>query len=56
MTRSILDEIKGIGPSTKEILLKKYASVEDIRKAPKEELTKLVGTKKAGLLAAFFSD
>jgi excinuclease ABC subunit C len=56
MTRSILDEIKGIGPATKEILLKKYASVEEIRKAPGEELAKLVGAKKAELLTAFFSD
>jgi len=56
MTRSILDEIKGIGPATKEILLKKYASVDEIRKAPGEELAKLVGAKKAELLTDFFSD
>ncbi len=56
MTRSILDEIKGIGPSTKEILLKNYASVDDIRKASGEELAKLIGVKKAELLTVFFSD
>jgi excinuclease ABC subunit C len=56
MTRSILDEIKGIGPTTKETLLKKYASVDEIRKAPVEELAKLVGAKKAELLTAFFID
>ena len=56
MTRSVLDQIKGIGPVTKEILLKKFTSVEEIRNAPREELTKLVGAKKADILTGFFSD
>ena len=56
MTKSILDQIKGIGPSTKEILLKKFESVKEIRTSIKESLKKLVGVKKAELLIAFFSD
>jgi excinuclease ABC subunit C len=55
MTKSILDQIKGIGPSTKEILLKNFESVDEIRKASQESLKKLVGVKKAELLIAFFS-
>ena len=47
MTRSSLDEIKGIGPKTKEILLKKYGSVEKIRMASGDELEKIVGRSKA---------
>jgi excinuclease ABC subunit C len=56
MTKSILDQIKGIGPSTKEILLKNFESVDEIRKASQESLKKLVGVKKAELLIAFFSE
>jgi excinuclease ABC subunit C len=56
MTNSILDQIKGVGPATKEVLLRNFNSVDDIRKASAEELKNLVGVKKAALLAAFFSD
>jgi excinuclease ABC subunit C len=56
MTRSILDEIKGIGPATKEILLKNFASVGEIRSASPEKLSELVGTRKAAILTEFFSD
>lgn len=56
MTKSILDQIKGVGPATKEILLRNYNSVDDIRKASADELKKLIGVKKAALLTAFFSD
>jgi len=50
MLRSELDEIKGIGPKTKAILLKHFASVDDIRITGHEELAKLVGTAKSTLL------
>jgi excinuclease ABC subunit C len=50
MLRSELDEIKGIGPKTKAILLKNFASVDDIRITGHEELAKLVGTAKSTLL------
>jgi excinuclease ABC subunit C len=56
MTKSILDQVKGVGPATKEILLKHFTSVEEIRNASSEELGKLVGGKKAALLTAFFTD
>jgi excinuclease ABC subunit C len=56
MTKSILDQIRGIGPATKEILLKHFDSVGEIRNTSLDSLKKLVGAKKAELLAAFFSD
>jgi len=56
MTRSILDQVKGIGPKTKEILLKNFESVDGIRKSSREELSKLIGDRKANLLSDFFAD
>jgi len=52
MNRSILDEIPGIGEKTKERLLKKFGSVKKLSEATVEELEKIVGAKKASLLAA----
>jgi excinuclease ABC subunit C len=54
MTRSDLDNIKGIGLKTKEILLKEIGSVERIRKIPFDELKKLIGNQKAMVLTEFF--
>ena len=45
--KSILDEIPGIGEKRKLILLKRYKDLEEIKKAPEEELAELVGTKTA---------
>jgi len=39
---SVLDNIKGIGVARKKSLLKKYGSVEKIRNAPIQELSKIV--------------
>lgn len=47
---SELDNIKGIGPVTKDILLKKYKSVKRIREAKPEEIIQLIGTNKADIL------
>lgn len=44
-TLSKLDDIPGIGPKRKKILLKKYKSIENIKNAPLEELSKIVGNK-----------
>ncbi|MDR1676211.1 MAG: excinuclease ABC subunit UvrC [Tannerella sp.] len=44
---SELDTIQGVGPKTKEILLKKYKSVKRIREVSLEELSDAVGKKKA---------
>ncbi|MBN2632420.1 MAG: excinuclease ABC subunit UvrC [Bacteroidales bacterium] len=53
MTRSDLDRIKGIGPKTKELLLKKIGSVEKIKKAAPGDLSDLIGSKKAKILMEF---
>ncbi len=54
MIKSDLDQIKGIGPKTKEILLKHFESVEKIKDAPAEELQKLVGATKSKVLTRYF--
>lgn len=56
MTRSLLDQINGIGPKTKEILLKHFDSIDDIRNSDSNELKKLVGAAKAGILTRFFME
>jgi len=56
MTSSELDKIKGIGPRTKEILLKNFESPEEIRTTPLSELEKLVGKSKAAILEKFFKN
>jgi len=50
MIKSELDSIKGIGPKTKEILLKNFESVSQIRETPFSELENLIGTDKASKL------
>ncbi|MDR2138314.1 MAG: excinuclease ABC subunit UvrC [Tannerella sp.] len=47
---SELDAIHGIGPKTKELLLKKYKSVKRIREVSFKELCESVGKKKAEML------
>lgn len=39
---SILDEVPGIGPKRKELLLKTYGSVKNIKEASNEELEKII--------------
>jgi len=56
MTSSELDKIKGIGPMTKEVLLKNFDSPEKIRSIPVSELEKLVGKSKASILEKFFKN
>lgn len=51
---SELDKIKGIGPKTKEKLLKQFKTVDRIKEAAFEELENLVGKSKASLIKAHF--
>jgi excinuclease ABC subunit C len=53
MTRSELDDIKGIGSKTKEILLRNFDSIEKIRNTTEGELEKLVGRSKAEILIKY---
>ena len=43
MSKSALDEIEGIGDKKKELLLKEFSSIEEIRDADIRELTKIKG-------------
>ena len=43
VTKSELDEIEGIGPAKKKLLLQTFGSVEKIKQAKIEELTKIKG-------------
>lgn len=53
MLKSELDEIKGIGPKTKELLLKHFGSVDEIKKTGTAELEKIIGHSKAEILSEF---
>jgi len=54
MTKSSLDQIKGIGPKTKEVLLKHFGSVEKVSNAAQNDLEKVVGVRKAVILTSYF--
>ena len=47
---SELDNIKGIGKKTQEVLIKKFKSVKRIRLADEEEIATLIGSAKARIL------
>lgn len=53
-THSALDEIPGIGPKTKQELLKTFKSVKRLREATEEELRTIVGHAKALKLVEYF--
>ena len=53
---SELDDIKGIGPKTKETLLKIFKSVKNIREASSEELSKAIGESKSKLIREYFEN
>ena len=46
ITKSGLDEIKGIGPKKKQELLRKFGSVEAIKKASLQEILEIKGINK----------
>ncbi|MBA7550169.1 UvrABC system protein C [subsurface metagenome] len=50
ITRSILDDIEGIGPITRNKLLNHFGSVANIKKATQEEISQIVGKKLAKLI------
>jgi excinuclease ABC subunit C len=47
ITGSILDDIRGIGPATRNKLLSHFGSVNNVKKASFEELSQVVGNKLA---------
>jgi len=55
MIKSSLDQIKGIGPKTKAILLKEFGSVSEIKDTSSEALEKLIGRSKTSILNRYFA-
>jgi len=49
-----LENIEGIGPATREILLNQFKSVANIKKEPIQNIVALIGAKKAAALQKFF--
>jgi excinuclease ABC subunit C len=54
MIKSDLDQIKGIGPQTKEILLKHFGSADKIKGSSHTRLKEVVGNNKAAILVKYF--
>ncbi len=52
--KSEIDDIKGIGPKTKEVLMAKFKSVKRIKNASLEELTDAIGQAKAIIIQQHF--
>lgn len=50
-----LEEIKGIGKNTADVLLKKYRSVNNIKDKDTEELSRLIGKAKAKIVHDYFN-
>lgn len=51
---SELDDIKGIGPKTRDALIKNLKTVQKIREAEKEKLTEIIGLSKANIVFEHF--
>ncbi|MGE5518306.1 MAG: excinuclease ABC subunit UvrC [Candidatus Dadabacteria bacterium] len=54
--KNSLQEIKGIGESTANLLLKTFRSVKNIKEQPEEELAKVIGASKARLVRKHFQE
>lgn len=53
---SELDDIKGIGPKTKDLLLKELKTVKRIKEASIEEIATIIGPSKAKIIAEHFEN
>src|SRR5450432_2704127 len=51
-----LEGIKGIGKATADVLLKEFKSVTKIKEARMEEIAKLAGVSKAGIIQKYFNE
>ena len=54
--KSVLDDIKGIGPALRNKLLKHFGSVDNIRKSTPEAITQVVGKKLADIISKELND
>ena len=55
MIRSSLNDIKGIGPKTRQLLFKNFNSIDEIKSSDYEKLKDIVGPSKAKLLTKYFN-
>ncbi len=53
--RSELDDVPGIGPRRRKMLLTRFGSLTGVRRATREELMGVVGSKAADALLQFFA-
>lgn len=53
---SILDNVPGIGPKTKTLLLNRFHSVKRIKETEEDELAAVIGVSKAKVLKEFLAD
>jgi len=53
--RSELDDVPGIGPRRRKALLTQFGSLTGVRRASREELTRVVGSKAADAIVQFFA-
>jgi len=53
--RSELDEIPGVGPSRRRILLTTFGSLAGVRRATREELASVVGARTASAVLTYFA-
>ena len=51
---SALDDVRGIGPKTRDLLIKHFKSVKRVETADIQQLTSVIGTAKAQLVYNFF--
>lgn len=54
MSISELDQVKGVGEKTKELLLKNFKSVEALKQADVVEIEKLIGKAKSSIIQKYF--
>ncbi len=53
--RSALDDVPGVGTRRRKALLTRFGSVSGVRRATREELTAVVGSKAADAVVAYFA-
>lgn len=51
---SVMDDVKGIGPKTRDLLIKKFKSVKRIQEADIQSLSEIIGNAKADIIYKYF--
>lgn len=56
LIKSQLENIPGIGPKTQAVLFQEFKTIESIKKATKNQLSKTIGPNKASLVLTYFAE